>query len=593
MHLFEVFDASNNSRSMTGTNLISPFGGELVDLAVYNQEELRDLRKRADKFPAIRLSRRSLCDLELLATGAFSPLDRFMDSADLARVLNEMRLPDGTIFPIPLTLPIDDPTIIKPGAEVTLCDDKNEPLAMMTVDEVFEWDRAVFAQMVLGTTSERHPLVAEMSRWGKYLISGQPRAFRLPRYYDFPELRLTPRQVRERLAQLDCPNVVAFQTRNPLHRAHEEMTKRAMEQANAVLLMHPVVGMTKPGDVDHYSRVRSYKALIDRYYPPDRVVLSLLPLAMRFAGPREALWHAIIRRNYGADHFIVGRNHACPGSDEDGLPFYSPDAARRLAQEFSGEIGVTVIPFEEFVYLPDSDSYVEATEVPEGRECFFLSGTQVRDEYLNTGRPLPRWFTRPEVAEILQSDFPPRHQQGACIWFTGLSASGKSTTAEILTSLLLRVGRRVTLLDGDVVRTNLSEGLGFDRAGRVANIRRIGFVAAEIVRHGGIAICAAISPFRDTRNEVREMIGIERFIEVFVNTPLEVCERRDPKGMYAKARRGEIENFTGIDDVYEHPTDPEIILDTIANDAEENAKMIVSYLVDKGFVRQNDAGLPL
>ena len=407
----------------------------------------------------------------------------------------------------------------------------------------------------------------------------------LPRHYDFGELRLSPTETRERLEQFGHHNVVAFQTRNPLHRAHEEITKRAAALVDGALLLHPAVGLTKPGDVDHYTRVRTYKTLAAHYYAPDRILLSLLPLAMRLAGPREALWHAIIRRNYGANHMIIGRDHASPGLDSNGNPFYAPYAAQELVQQFSEEIGVGVLPFNEFVYLPEQDRYEEVSRVDEATRTASLSGTQVREDYLQTGRPLPAWFTRPEVAEILAETYPPRHKQGVCIWFTGLSGAGKSTTAEILTVLLQEYGRQVTVLDGDVVRTHLSRGLGFSKEDRDLNIRRIGFVAAEVVRHGGIPVCAAVSPYRATRNDVRNLIGAESFVEVFVDTPLEECERRDTKGTYASARRGEIKNFTGIDDPYEPPRRPEIRLETISESAEDNARQILEYLLDRGFIR--------
>ena len=377
--------------------------------------------------------------------------------------------------------------------------------------------------------------------------------------------------------------VVAFQTRNPLHRAHEELTKRAIEKTGGTLLMHPVVGLTKPGDIDYYSRVRTYKVLTEKYYDDRQVLLALLPLAMRLAGPREALWHAVIRRNYGADHLIIGRDHASPGSDEHGNAFYGPYAAQEMVEKFSGELGVKVIPFREFVYLPDEARYEESSKVPVGKTVFSLSGTQVKEEYLYRGRNLPDWFTRVEVARILEEAYPPRTRQGVCIWFTGLSGAGKSTIAEVLTENLVRYGRRVTLLDGDVVRTHLSAGLGFDKEGRDANIRRIGFVAAEIVRHGGVAVCAAVSPYSAARAEVRKMVG-DNFIEVFVDTPLEVCEERDTKGMYAKARRGEIKDFTGIDDVYEAPQNAEMTLSTLRRSPEENVSDIVGYLLEKNFI---------
>ena len=555
----------------------------LVNL-IAGSDEAADLRRYAETLPSITLSARSMCDLELLATGAFTPLDRFMTSSDYRRVLGEMRLASGHLFPVPVTLPIPSDGDPKLDSEIALRDAKNNAVAVMRVEEIFQWDRAEYSRSVLGTNSVRHPLVTEIERWGDRFISGPVRVIKPARYYDFPELRLTPLQTRDRLAAMNASTVVAFQTRNPLHRAHEEMTRQAIDGVGGVLLLHPVVGLTKPGDVDHYSRVRTYRALVDRYYDRDSVLLALLPLAMRLAGPREALWHAIIRKNYGASHFIVGRDHASPGQDENGEPFYAPDAARRLVESFSEEIGVGVISFEEFVYVPDQGTYVERSAVAGGTKYFALSGTELRQEYLDKGRNVPEWFARREVVEILEESYPPRHRQGFCVWFTGLSGSGKSTTAEIVTDMLTRYGRRVTLLDGDVVRANLSEGLGFDKAGRDANIRRIGFVASEVVRHGGVAVCAAISPYRETRNEVRKMIG-DNFFEVFVDTPLDVCERRDPKGMYAKARRGEITNFTGVDDAYEEPMSAEIKLDTISPSAEDNARSIVAYLVSRGFIR--------
>jgi sulfate adenylyltransferase len=378
---------------------------------------------------------------------------------------------------------------------------------------------------------------------------------------------------------------VAFQTRNPVHRVHEELTKRAAQEVNGVLLLHPVVGMTKPGDVDHYTRVRTYRALAARYYDADRILLALLPLAMRLAGPREALWHALIRRNYGANYLIVGRHHASPGVDSTGKPFYGPYDAQELVERFGHEFGVRVVPFRELVYLPETGGYEELSRIPAQARTASLSGIQVREEYLNNGKRLPTWFTRPEVAEILSETYPPRHRQGVCLWFTGLSGAGKSTTADVLTVLLMEHGRQVTVLDGDVVRTHLSKGLGFSKEDRDTNIRRIGYVAAEIVRHGGTVVCAAVSPYRATRNDVRNMVGKDHFVEVFVDTPLEVCEARDTKGMYAKARRGEITGFTGIDDPYEAPRHAELTLDTIAHTPEENARLILDYLVRQGFVR--------
>ena len=567
------------------TELIKPYGGELVDLLVAD-EERESIMNRAAMLPRIQLTQRNLCDLELLATGGFSPVRKFMGREDYESVLHSMRLSNGTLFPIPITLPVSKN--LREGAEIALADDHNDLLAIMHVEEIYEWDRDEAAKLVLGSTDPRHPLVAEMQGWGEVCISGELKVLRLPKHYDFRRLRLTPAEVRARLTELGHERVVAFQTRNPMHRAHEEMTKRAMQQIDGALLLHPVVGMTKAGDIDHYTRVQSYKALTEKYYDRSSTLLSLLPLAMRMAGSREAIWHAIIRRNFGANHFIVGRDHASPGVDSNNKPFYGPYDAQRVMTEHAAEIGVQPLFFSEMVYLADEKRYEESSLVTQEHRTASISGTKVRQDFLQRGRPLPSWFTRPEVAEILSAAHPPRHQQGFCVWFTGLSGSGKSTTADILTIMLLEHGRQVTVLDGDVIRTHLSKGLGFTKEDRETNIRRIGFVAAEVARHGGGVICAAISPYRATRNECRTMIGTDRFCEIFVDTPLEVCEERDPKGMYALAREGQLKGFTGIDDPYEPPHSPEITLDTVNCSAEDNAERIISYLIERGFIRAAD-----
>jgi len=569
---------------LTTPKLVSPFGGQLIDLTV-PETELSDALAKAKELRSIQLSERSLCDLELMATGAFSPIDRFMGREDYRRVVAEMRLSSGQLFPIPITLPIRDDIQVQLDSEVALLDARNEIVAVMYVDEIYEWDLEEAAQEVFKTTDVRHPLVAEMHRWGKRNIAGRLKVLRLPQRYDFRELRLTPRQTRTHLEHLGSENVVAFQTRNPLHRAHEELTRRAAEDIDGVLLLHPVVGLTKPGDIDYFTRVRTYRALANNYYDPNHMLLALLPLAMRMAGPREALWHALIRRNYGANHMIIGRDHASPGNDSNGKPFYGPYDAQDLVKGVEEELGVKAVPFGEFVYLPDEQRYEDVRKLKPNATVAQLSGTQARDWYRDGGVDLPDWFARPEVAAAIAETYPPRFKQGFCIWFTGLSAAGKSTTAEILTVLLQELGRQVTLLDGDVVRNNLSRGLGFSKDDRDANIRRIGFVASEIVRHHGAVICAAVSPYRSTRNGVRSLVGAERFIEVFVNTPIEECERRDSKGMYLKARRGEIKNFTGIDDPYEPPLQPELELNTTTHTAEENARLIIDYLTERGFVK--------
>lgn len=564
--------------------LIKPFGGKLVDLLV-SGNECEELTAEANRLPSVQISNRAVCDLELLAIGAFSPLDKFIGKADFECVSEEMRLADGLLFPIPVTLPVNHFDGLELDKKIALRDVKNDLLAIINVEEIYEWSREDFARNVLGTNDLFHPLVTEIEHWGKFNISGKLQVLNLPKHFDFKDLRLSPNETRVKLTALENENVVAFQTRNPIHRAHEEMTKRAAESIHGTLLLHPVVGITKPNDVDYFTRVRVYRKLVENHYENDKTLLSLLPLAMRMAGAREAIFHAIIRRNYGANHFIVGRDHASPGLDSHGKPFYEPFAAQELFSQFETELGVKMLAFGEMVYLPAEDRYEEITKIENGAKTVSLSGTQIREDFLYQGKPLPAWFTRKETAEILAESYPPRHRQGVCLWFTGLSGAGKSTTAEILTTLLHEKGRRVTLLDGDVVRTHLSKGLGFSKQDRDTNILRIGFVAAEIVRHGGIAICAAVSPYRAARNEVRNLVGKDNFIEIFIDTPLEICERRDTKGMYAKARRGEIKDFTGIDDIYETPETAEITLDTVNFPVEENARMILRFLIESGFIK--------
>lgn len=561
---------------------ISPYGGSLKE-NLCGPDEARQLVETAASCPSIQLTDRNLCDLELLLVGAFSPVDTFLGSADYRSVVASMRLAGGTLFPIPITLSTDDVSQLAIGSPVALRDKRNDVMAILHLEEIYEWSYEEFCLGVLGTVDAKHPLVNEARSWGRYNLSGRIQGVKLPANAAYGSLRMTPAEVRERIRRRGLTSVAAFQTRNPIHRAHEALIRAALKQADAVLV-HPVVGMTKADDVDTHVRVRTYRALFENHLSAAGCELAVLPLAMRFAGPREALWHAIIRRNYGAGKFIVGRDHASPGVDSNNVPFYDPDAARVLALEHQEELGVEILAFEEFVFSEDRGDYVERKHLRSDELVRTISGTQARREYLDSGKPLPDWFTRPEVAQILAEAHPPSHRQGFCLWFTGLSGAGKTTTAELVGATLEERGRRVTMLDGDVVRTNLSKGLGFSREDRDTNIRRIGFVASEIVRHGGVAICAAISPFADTRHAVRELMPEGRFIEVFVDTPVDTCEARDSKGLYQKARQGLISEFTGISSPYEAPKNAEIVLDGATPPPAENAETIVGFLEGLGLV---------
>jgi sulfate adenylyltransferase len=520
--------------------LIPPYHDKLINLVV-DREQHDELAERANNLTSLRLSPRLLCDLELLSTGAFSPLDRFMGKADYTRVLEDMRLANGALFPIPVNLPVRDASIIRLGDEIALRSPNNDLLAIMTVEEVFEWDAAKEAHLVLGTTEVRHPLVAEMDSWGRTCISGPLKVLSLPKHSDFSELRKTPNEVREILRAMRASNVIAFQPRHAIYRANQKLSSRTAAEVDGTLLIQPVVGLIKPGDVDHYRRIRGYKALVERDCDKSRMVLNLLPLATRMAGARETLWQSIIGRNYGANYFILGPNNADPGRGSQDKPVSGHYDAEKLLERLAPEIGVTSTCFKETALVSEEERIEEE-----------ISG----------------------------------HQQGFCVWFTGLSGAGKSTLAETLTVLLMEYGRAVTLLDGDVVRTHLSKELGFSKEDRDTNVLRIGFVASEIVRHNGVVVCAAVSPYRAARSQCRHMVGDSSFIEIFVDTPLEVRERRDTKRMYAQARREEVRGFSGRSGAYEQPLDPDIRLTTTDQSPEEDAHRIIRYLIDRGFLLQ-------
>jgi sulfate adenylyltransferase len=566
--------------------LIAPHGGTLKTL-IADAARARELQRASKEWPSWDLTPRQLCDLELLLNGGFSPLDGFMTPRDYEPVRDAMRLADGTLWPMPITLDVPEALArsLKPGATLALRDAEGVMLAALHVEDAWQPDRDAEAQAVFGTIDREHPGVAALDRAHPWYVGGRLDGIQLPVHYDFRALRLTPAGLRDEFTRLGWRRIVAFQTRNPLHRAHQTLTLRAASQADANLLIHPVVGMTKPGDVDHYTRVRCYQAVLPSY-PKGAVALALLPLAMRMGGPREALWHAIIRKNYGCTHLIVGRDHAGPGKDSSGKPFYGPLDAQELVRAHERELGVEMVPFRNVVYVEDRDEYVPEDEVPAGVRTLDISGTELRRR-LNDGRELPAWFTFAEVAKELQRTQPPRARQGFTILFTGLSGSGKSTIANVLLVKFLETGGRpVTLLDGDLVRRHLSSELGFSKEHRDINIRRIGYVASEITKNGGIAICAPIAPYDEVRKDVRRMIEpVGGFVLVHLSTPLEVCEGRDRKGLYAKARAGIVKQFTGISDPYEPPQDAEVVLDTADLSPEEAAQEVILHLVREGFIR--------
>jgi sulfate adenylyltransferase len=564
--------------------LIQPHGGKLVNgYAGHNASELKTIAAVHSK--TVTLTRKQLCDAELLLNGAFSPLTTFMNEADYTSVLHDMRLSDGTVWPMPICLDVTSEFAdsIQMGERIALRDHEGLLIALLQVNEKFKADKTREAELVFGTTSTAHPAVAAMQEEGDVYLSGELLGVEAPAHYDFTHIRRTPYEVRAEFEEKGWERIVAFQTRNPMHRAHYELTHRAMEEHKLNLLVHPVVGVTKPGDIDYYTRTRCYEHVMHNY-PEGSAMLSLLPLAMRMGGPREALWHAIIRKNYGCTHFIVGRDHAGPGKDENGKDFYGPYDAQELVDKYADEIGVTMVPFKEMLYVPSLDAYMPRDEVGD-LQSESISGTAFR-KMLAEGGHIPAWFSFPEVLKELRKTMKPLHERGLTVFFTGLSGSGKSTVANALLNKFMEMGgRSVTLLDGDIVRTHLSRELGFSKEHREINITRIGFVASEITKAGGIALCAPIAPYASTRRTVRDMISsVGGFIEVHISTPLEICEKRDRKGLYAKARAGIIKNFTGISDPYEVPKSPELSIDTSGMQPDEAAEQIVSELQKMGYI---------
>ncbi len=564
-----------------------PHGGELKNL--YLSADEADAEKQAAReYASWDLTERQLCDIELLLNGAFSPLEGFLGKDDYESVVENMRLKSGVLWPMPITLDVSEEFAenIQGGDRIALRDLEGVIIATLDVSDIWTPDKKAEAQGVYGTTDEAHPAVHYLNNIAKPVyMGGRLRGVEAPIHYDFKHLRNTPAELREQFRKLGWRKVVAFQTRNPMHRAHQELTLRAAFDVEANLLIHPVVGMTKPGDVDHFTRVRCYEHLLGRY-PEQTTMLSLLPLAMRMGGPRETLWHAIIRKNYGCTHLIVGRDHAGPGKDSKGNDFYGPYDAQELLKEHEEELDISMVPFRMMVYAENRAQYIPVDEASDTDNVLNISGTELRRR-LAEGLDIPDWFSFPDVVEELRRTHPPRHKQGFTVFFTGLSGSGKSTIANALMVKLMETGgRAISLLDGDIVRKNLSSELGFSKEHRDLNIRRIGYVASEITKNGGIAICAPIAPYAATRRTVRDMISpLGGFVEIHVATPIEVCEDRDRKGLYAKARAGIIKEFTGVSDPYEVPENPEMEIDTANISPDLAAHRIMLKLESMGFMR--------
>ena len=528
------------------------------------------------------LNERQICDLELILNGAFEPLNQFMGQEDYESVLENMRLSTGELWPIPINLDIDKKTKeeydLKIGSEVALRDHEGFLIATLTITDIWKANKEKEAMCVYGTKDKYHPGVNYLYKQvDDYYLGGNLEISELPKHYDYQLIRHTPKELKKQFKKMGWDKVVAFQTRNPMHRAHKEISFRAASENGANLLLHPVVGPTKPGDIDHYTRVRCYQKIL-KYFPEGTTMLSLLPLAMRMAGPREALWHALIRKNYGCTHIIIGRDHAGPGSDKNGTPFYGPYDAQDLLLKYQEDIDIKMVPFKMMVYVKEKNEYMPIDEVPEGLTALNISGTELRNK-LDLGESLPEWFTYPEIEKELKKSIPEKTNRGFTIFFTGLSGSGKSTLANALLIKFLEEGTRpVTLLDGDLVRQHLSSELGFSKEHRSINVKRIGYVASEITKNRGIAICAPIAPYESDRQSNKELISqYGGYVEVFVSTPLEVCEKRDSKGLYALARKGVIKEFTGISDPYESPKNADIVIDSSI----ENPDILVDEIINK------------
>ncbi|KID89016.1 Sulfate adenylyltransferase [Metarhizium guizhouense ARSEF 977] len=570
----------------------TPHGGVLKDLFARDLPRQAELRDEAEKYPAIVLSDRHLCDLELILNGGFSPLEGFMTEKDYNGVVENNRLADGALFSMPITLDVSQKQIddlgIKTGAKLTLRDSRDDHnVAILTVEDVYRPDKVKEAKEVFGSDDDTHPGIKHLFSVAKeFYVGGKLEAVARLEHYDFLDLRFTPAELRSHFNKLGWQKVVAFQTRNPMHRAHRELTVRAARSQQANVLIHPVVGMTKPGDIDHFTRVRVYKALLPRY-PNGMAALALLPLAMRMGGPREALWHAVIRKNHGATHFIVGRDHAGPGKNKNGKDHYGPYDAQKLVQQYQEELGIKMVEFQEMIYIPDKEEYMPANEIPEGTRTMNISGTELRNR-LRTGKEIPEWFSYPEVVKVLREQNPLPREKGFTVFLTGYQNSGKDQVARALqTTLNQGGGRPVSMLLGETVRSELSSELGFSRQDRDLNISRIAFVASELTKAGAAVIAAPIAPFDQARTQARELIEKSGpFFLVHVATPLEYAEKTDRRGIYKRARAGEIKGFTGVDDPYEVPSKPDLTVDLETQNVRSIVHEIILLLESRGLLDQ-------
>ena len=560
--------------------MIKPHGKTLVSFHL-SADELSEYSELSNNISSLTLSLKQQCDLEMISNGAFSPLSTFNNQKDYEEILLNNRLSNGLVWPIPIVLDVPDQFLksLDKNEYISLRNAEGFLLAILKVNEFWAPDKKEEANSVFKSNDPNHPGVDYLfNHTNNNYISGELVPIQSNKYFDFTHLRKSPQEVRDFFRLNNWKDVIAFQTRNPMHRAHYELTKLAMDEHNSKLLIHPVIGMSKPGDIDHFTRVKCYQHII-KYYPENSVELSLINLAMRMAGPKEALWHAIIRKNYGCNRIIIGRDHAGPGVNAEGKPYYQPYDAQELIAQYQEELEIKMVPFKEMVFAKNKKTYLPLDKIEQDDPIEKLSGTQFK-ELLQQRTEIPTWYSFPEVIHELRKRFPKLHNQGLTVFFTGLSGAGKSTLANaIMYKLMETEDRPITLLDGDIVRQHLSSELGFSKEDRDIHVKRIGYVASEITKHGGVAICAPIAPYSNTRKVVRNMIDeVGSFVEIHVATPLSVCEERDTKGLYKQARAGKILDFTGVSDPYEEPENPEITVDTSDITVEESSALILDKL---------------